>query len=78
MYCRNCGSIVDKDMAFCDACGAKLKIDGVQQPNAISDSHVSNPTGIKGQTAQAKYLVLGWIVTAIVLLGIILKLARVY
>lgn len=78
MYCRNCGAEIDADMAFCDACGNQLKIDGIQQPNTLSDVAVFEPQGIQGQPAQQKYMILGWTVTAVVLLGFILKLLRVY
>lgn len=78
MYCKRCGSVVDVEQAFCDACGAQLKIDGVQQQNAISDTAVVNPEGVQGQPAQKKYIILGWVVTAAVFVRIILKLLGIW
>ena len=74
MYCKHCGSIVDGEQAFCDACGAQLKIDGVKQQNSISEAEVMNPEGVQGQPAQKKYIILGWTITIVVFLRLILKL----
>lgn len=56
MYCYNCGSEVNSDKAFCDACGGIIKIDGIIQQNAVSDSPISAVMGIRGQVAQSKYI----------------------
>ena len=74
MYCKRCGYTVISEQAFCDACGAQLIINGVQQQNAISETAVMNPEGVQGQPAKKKYIILGWVVTAVVFIRLILKL----
>lgn len=58
MYCCNCGFEVDSDKAFCDACGAVIKIDGIIQQNTVSDTPIPTASGIRGQVTRSKYIIL--------------------
>lgn len=80
MFCCNCGAEIDTDRAFCDACGAKIKIDGVIQANAVSENAVPNPLGTQGQVAQSKYLITAIVIvvvtTAIIISAFLYKPSR--
>lgn len=70
MFCHNCGAEVDTDRAFCDACGAKIKIDGVIQAGAVSENTVPNPQGAQGQVAQSKYLITAGVIVVVTVVAI--------